>query len=75
MIKVLRNPNGVTVAELREWLAAVPTLDPETEEPNTVWLETGTGLSNPVREVWPLNARTSRGRIVSCDVCLKWEEQ
>jgi hypothetical protein len=68
MIKPFVNENGVTVAELREWLAKIPTVDPVTGEPNEVWMDTGPGVSSPVKAVWPLNSRVDKGRIVSCSV-------
>jgi hypothetical protein len=71
VIKPFINANGVTVAELQKWLETVPTVDPKTGEPNTVWMETGPGVSSPVRAVRPLNAQTNKGRIVSCDLLLK----
>jgi hypothetical protein len=71
VIKPFINANGVTVAELQKWLATVPTTDPVTGEPNTVWMDTGPGVSSPVRAIWPLNSRVDKGRIVSCDVNLE----
>jgi hypothetical protein len=67
MIKNFENSNGVTVRDLKAWLADVPDERPN-GEPTQVWLETGWCVSNPRRELWPLNGRTEQDGRNSCDV-------
>ncbi len=68
MIKIFENSNGVTVREL---LADVPDERPN-GEPTQVWLETGWCVSNPCRELSPLNGRTEEDGRMSCDVILEY---
>ena len=55
-MQMLRKDNGFTVAQLIEQLKKAP---PDAE----VWIETKPGITNQLKEVWPLNS----GR----DVCLE----
>ena len=47
--------NGVTVRELKDWLADLPDTDPVTGEPSEVWVEVDRHKSCPVKQVWSLN--------------------
>jgi hypothetical protein len=71
MIKIFENANGVTVRELKAWLADVPDERPN-GEPTQVWLETGWCVSNPCRVLSPLNERTEEDGRKSCDVILEY---
>lgn len=47
-------PNGLTVRELKALIADWPEVDDEGNEAE-VWIEDECGLSNIVKQVWPLN--------------------
>ena len=51
---VLKNRNGITIRELKEWLSSIKDVDEYGEE-REVWMSTGWCESSPVTEVWPLN--------------------
>ena len=60
-IEPLKNENGITVTELKEWLEAFPQDFDFDEEENSVWMGCGKGrenkgLSNPVTKAYRLNA-------------------
>ena len=60
--------NGVTVRQLREFLAALPDPDLDMDEEEcTIWISTGRGLSSPVNIVSRLNHRKHGGR-EWCDI-------
>lgn len=74
MIRTLSNANGVTVADLRRWLATVPDCDRQ-GIPHTVWIESDDGVASPACAVAPLDAHhvtVSPGVVMveSCDVLL-----
>lgn len=60
---IFEAPNGLTIKELKELIKDLPE-ENEYGEPFEVWIETGRGLSSPVKSVWPLNKRDSGNDIV-----------
>jgi len=48
--------NGLTVRQLKEYIKDWPETYANGEE-TEVWVEIDSGLSNQVKEVWPLNVR------------------
>ena len=64
-MKILENINGMTIRELKDWLAAVPDVDANGEACE-VWIETARGCSSPVVRAIPLNLRGE-----SCDLLLE----
>jgi len=64
-------PNGMTIKELKEWIAQFPDKNPNTEEDTEVFIETGVGLSGPVIAAYPLNySKDDKGE--SADILLTW---
>ena len=55
VIEPLVNENGITVTELKEWLASFPQDFDFDGEENSVWIERSAGRSSPVTEVCRLN--------------------
>lgn len=53
-IQMLKNPNGMTVKELKDYLKDLPEVD-EFGEAYEVWLQTQEGHSSPAVEVCRLN--------------------
>lgn len=64
-MKVLVTPVGLTVRQLKAYLAQIPELTAVGEEAE-IWIETGRGLSSPVIRLSPLNVRET-----TCDVLLE----
>lgn len=54
MRQIVVNTNGITIRQLKEWLADAKEVD-ENGDDYEVWLETEDGRSSPVTEIWPLN--------------------
>lgn len=57
-------PNGLTVKELKELIKDWPETDKDGNA-SEVWIETEFGVSNVVKEVWPLN---ETDMLFECDV-------
>ena len=53
---MLLNENGLTVQQLKAFMASVPDQNLN-GEPNTVWLESGYQLSSPAKRIVALNYR------------------
>ena len=54
MRQIVVNTNGITIRQLKEWLADAKEVD-ENGDDYGVWLETGDFTNSPVTEIWPLN--------------------
>ena len=54
LFKILRNENGITVAELKALVKDLPETD-EFGDPYEVWIGNEQGTSNVAKEIWPLN--------------------
>ena len=58
-MKALRNPNGITIKQLKELVADLPEINPSTGEDYEVWVD-GTscesGVSNVAKSIWQLNS-------------------
>lgn len=71
--KPLENVNGITVAQLKEYIASWPEVDLN-GDPTEVWLETGKNLSSVARFVVPLNVRTTKEGFTA-DIILEPSEE
>ena len=67
---ILRNPNGITVKQLKLLLRDWPEVNEYTGEDCEVWIETEENLSSPATEAMPLNKRVDDG-VLSADLILK----
>ena len=64
--------NGMTIAELKEVVNAWPEIL-DNGEPAEVWIGCGNGLSNIVKEVWPLNNRNGKAdMLLEPEMLDKW---
>ena len=52
---ILKNENGITIKELKEYVKDLPEED-EYGEDYTVWIGTKEGFSNPCYEIRPLGS-------------------
>lgn len=52
--KILRNKNGITIAELKALIEDLPETD-KNGDPYEVWISNKERSSNMAREIWPLN--------------------
>ena len=50
----LRNENGITIRQLKEWIKDLPEVDKNGED-YEVWIEMNSGISNIAKTVWSLN--------------------
>lgn len=64
-MKLLETPNGLTIRQLKDWLASIPDTD-EHGEPREVWIKTGFSSSSQVKRLIPLNWTPT-----SCDIVLE----
>lgn len=67
----LRNPEGLTVAQLKGWLAEWPEID-ETGEPTRVWMKVHGNFAVFIGEVQPMDLRSQGGgsvhMLLGCNV-------
>lgn len=62
-VKILRTPMGMTVRELKDWLASFPDKNPRSGEDYGVFVDTGENATGPVMEAWPMNSDGQSGDV------------
>ena len=62
-MKIIETPYGMTVRQLKDWLAQFPDTDPDTGEDRKVFVDTGPGTTGPVLSAWPMNCDGRSGDV------------